>query len=44
MVLLNRNSHIAAVNTRTEMMFGYRREELAGQPATWTDVDESTDG
>jgi formate hydrogenlyase transcriptional activator len=32
MVLVNGDGRIAAVNTKTEKMFGYRREELVGEP------------
>jgi len=32
MVLVDRDGRIAAVNTKTEKMFGYRREKLEGEP------------
>ena len=32
MVIVDRNGRIAIVNAQTEQMFGYRREELLGQP------------
>jgi protein-histidine pros-kinase len=32
MVIVNRNGDIAIVNAQTEQMFGYRRDELLGQP------------
>ncbi|HTS07575.1 MAG TPA: PAS domain S-box protein, partial [Candidatus Eisenbacteria bacterium] len=32
MVLANRDGQIVAVNSKTEKMFGYRREELVGEP------------
>jgi PAS domain S-box-containing protein len=32
MVLVDQDGRIAAVNSRTEKMFGYRREELVGEP------------
>ena len=32
MVLLDRDGRISAINTKTEKMFGYRREELVGEP------------
>ena len=32
MVIVNPAGHISEVNARTELLFGYRREELTGQP------------
>ena len=32
MVIVDRNGRIAIVNAQTEQMFGYRRDELLGQP------------
>ena len=32
MVIVDRNGRIAIVNAQAEQMFGYRRDELLGQP------------
>ena len=32
MVLIGKDGHIALINTQTELLFGYRRDELLGQP------------